>query len=105
MEREGSNDQGECAGPEGVIAPPPTSSVNENDVVSVHTKSEYAQDVRGSAHGPVRGNEAPPQIDAALVMEMFNAFQDRLDNMEARMGRQSVDHNPPVTPPVANLQP
>lgn len=79
--------------------------MNEQHLGSEHTENEFAQDVGGSARGPVKGNEALPQIDAAVVMEMFNAFQSWFDNMEALMGRQSTINNPPVAPFTTNVQP
>lgn len=75
------------------------SSANEQYVGSEHVKSEFAQDVKGSAKGPAKGNEAPPQINAVIVMKMFNAFQDRLENIEVMMGQPATDNNPPVAPP------
>lgn len=72
--------------------------MNDQHVVSEHARRKFAEDVRGSARGPTRRDETLPQIDAALVIEMFNTFQSQLNNMEALIGRQSTVNNLPVAP-------
>lgn len=86
MEQGGHFEQGRCAD-------------------SKSAENEFAQDVRVLARGPTRGNEALPQIYIVVVMEMFIASQSRLDDMEARWGRQSTVNNHPIAPPAENVQP
>lgn len=80
----------------------PSLSSREQQGSNELAKSEYAQDVQSSIRGPARRNEASPQIDLAVVMEMFTIFSNRLDNMKAMLGKQSTVNNPSVAPPTSN---
>lgn len=76
-------------------------------MVSEHTESKYAQDVRGTTEGPVMGSEALPQFDYAMYVVVFNAIQGSFTNLEEVIGRQSTVNNPPDAPitTIAQLAP